>query len=201
MTPHNSAASRAVFLIPKISHIIRHCKFVLQGGCFFLKKLKRHVLFKLEQRTRRRKNVSLNRVFSQVGQCQRKNAHGRTCKKIKVDIYLNLSLYENLFEKGCIYIYICIHICVVFCIVWVLKYREESNGNDKKAIEILVLFRYYRTEKPRQCFCCCCVLSHLFSLVTVFKNPSLGEFAFIWQIRRNGHNSEEVRNNPSSPFK
>ena len=68
VTPHNSAASRAVFRIPKISHVIRHCKFVLQGGCFFLKKLKRHVLFKLEQRTRRRKKLSLNRVFSQVGQ-------------------------------------------------------------------------------------------------------------------------------------
>ena len=69
VTPHDSAASsRAVFLIPKISQIIRHCKFVLQGGCSFLKKLKRHVLFKLEQRTRRRKNLSLNRGFSQVGQ-------------------------------------------------------------------------------------------------------------------------------------
>ena len=68
VTPHNSSASRVVFLIPKMSHIIRHCKFVLQGGSFFLKKHKRHVLFKLEQRTRRRKNLSLNRVFSQVGQ-------------------------------------------------------------------------------------------------------------------------------------
>ena len=68
VTPHNSAASRAVFRILKISHVIRHCKFVLQGGCFFLNKLKRHVLFKLEQRTRRRKKLSLNRVFSQVGQ-------------------------------------------------------------------------------------------------------------------------------------
>ena len=38
VTPQNSTASRAVFLIPKISHIIRHCKFVLQGWCFFLKK-------------------------------------------------------------------------------------------------------------------------------------------------------------------
>ena len=35
-----SAASRDVFLIPKISHIIRHCKFVLQGACIFLKKKK-----------------------------------------------------------------------------------------------------------------------------------------------------------------
>ena len=31
-----------------------------------------------------------------------KNAHGRTCKKTKVYIYLYISLYENLFENGCI---------------------------------------------------------------------------------------------------
>ena len=35
-----------------------------------------------------------------------KNAHGRTYKKTKVYIYLYISLYENLFENGCIYIYI-----------------------------------------------------------------------------------------------
>ena len=34
-----------------------------------------------------------------------KNAHGRTCKKTKVYIYLYISLYENLFENGCIYIH------------------------------------------------------------------------------------------------
>ena len=104
VTPHNSAASRAVFLIPKISHIIRHCKFVLQGGCFFLKKLKRHVLFKLEQRTRRRKKLSLNQFFFTSWTITSVNAHGRTCKKTKVYIYLYISLYGNLFENGCIYI-------------------------------------------------------------------------------------------------
>ena len=35
-----------------------------------------------------------------------KNAHGCTCKGTKVYIYLYISLYENLFENGCIYIYI-----------------------------------------------------------------------------------------------
>ena len=38
------------------------------------------------------------------------NAHGRTCKKTKVYIYLYISLYENLFENRCIYIYIYIYI-------------------------------------------------------------------------------------------
>ena len=31
------------------------------------------------------------------------NAHGRTCKKTKVSIYLYISPYENVFENGCIY--------------------------------------------------------------------------------------------------
>ena len=38
---NNSAASWAVFLIPKMSQIIRHCKFVLQGTCIFLTKRKK----------------------------------------------------------------------------------------------------------------------------------------------------------------
>ena len=33
-----------------------------------------------------------------------------------------------------------------------LKYHDESNENVKKVMEMHVLFRYYRTEKPRQCF-------------------------------------------------
>ena len=37
------------------------------------------------------------------------NAHGRTCKKTKVYIYLYISLYENLFENGCRYIDIYIY--------------------------------------------------------------------------------------------
>ena len=32
-----------------------------------------------------------------------KNAHGRTCKKTKVYIYLYISPYENVSENGCIY--------------------------------------------------------------------------------------------------
>ena len=35
VTPYNSAASRDVFLIPKISYVICPCKFVLQGACIF----------------------------------------------------------------------------------------------------------------------------------------------------------------------
>ena len=96
--PNNSAASRAVFLIPKISHIIRHCKFVLHGGCFFLKKLKLHVLFKLEQRTRRRKKLSLNRVFSLLDNSKWKMHTGARARKQKyLSIYI--SLYMKTFLK------------------------------------------------------------------------------------------------------
>ena len=35
-----------------------------------------------------------------------KNAHGRTCNKTKLYIYLYISLYEKLFENGYIYIYL-----------------------------------------------------------------------------------------------
>ena len=109
MTPHahDTAASRAVFLVPKTSHIIRHCKFLLQGGSFFSKKNSNDMFFSnWNKEPDEEKNVSLNRVFSQVGQLQMKNAHGRTCKKTKVSIYLYVSLYENLFKNGYIYIYI-----------------------------------------------------------------------------------------------
>ena len=49
-----------------------------------------------------------------------KNAHGRTCKKTKVSMYLYISLYENLFENGCIYIYIYIYIYNIYgsVVVW-----------------------------------------------------------------------------------
>ena len=81
-----------------ISHIIRHCKFVLQGACTFLQKTQRHVLFKLEQRTRRRKNSSLTEFFHKLDNNGWK-MHRGPCKKTKVYMYLYISLYENLFEN------------------------------------------------------------------------------------------------------
>ena len=47
--------------ILKISYIIRHCKICIAGRMH-----KRHILFKLEQKTRRRKNLLLNRVFHKL---------------------------------------------------------------------------------------------------------------------------------------
>ena len=70
----------------------------------------RFCIDKLEQRTWQGENLSLRRVFSRVGQYEVKNAHGRTCNKTKPYIYLYISLYENLFENGCISISIYIYI-------------------------------------------------------------------------------------------
>ena len=54
------------------------------------------------------------------------NAHGRTCKKTKVYIYLYISLYENLFENRCIYVYIFIYLFIyyIYLLYIYLLYRE-----------------------------------------------------------------------------
>ena len=76
-----------------ISHIIRHCKFVLRGACTFLKKTQRHVLSKLEQRTRRRKKLSLNRVFSKLDNNGWKMHTGARVRKEKyISIYISLHM-------------------------------------------------------------------------------------------------------------
>ena len=77
---------------------------------------------KLEQRTWQRENLSLRRVFLQY---EVKNAHGRTCNKTKLYIYLYISLYENLFEKGYIYIYIvCAKENGLHMLIWILYWLQ-----------------------------------------------------------------------------
>ena len=49
-----------------------------------------------------------------------KNAHGRTCKKTKVYIYLYIYLYENLFENECIYL-------SGFVKTWLKKFQVHFN--------------------------------------------------------------------------
>ena len=71
-----------------ISHIIRHCKFVLQGTCTFLKKKVSDMFFS-----------SFFTSWTITGEkCTR--AHLQENKSIYIYIY------ENLFENSCIYIYI-----------------------------------------------------------------------------------------------
>ena len=62
-----SASSRDVFLIPKISHIIRHCKFVSQGACIFLKK-KLKTTCQIGTKNPTTKKFTVEPSFSQVGQ-------------------------------------------------------------------------------------------------------------------------------------
>ena len=107
------AASRDVFLIPKISHIIRHCKFVSQSACIFLKKnpktSKRQVLLKLEKKTRRRKKLSLKRVFYKLDNNRWKMHTGARARKQKyISIYISLCM--KTFLKTGVYIYIYMYI-------------------------------------------------------------------------------------------
>ena len=69
VTPYNSGASRDVFLIPKISYIITHCKFVSQGACIFLKKTQNDMFFSnRNKKPDEEKNYRWTEFFSQVGQ-------------------------------------------------------------------------------------------------------------------------------------
>ena len=106
-----SAASRDVFLIPKISYIIRHCKFVSQGGMYFSKKKKSKRHFKLEQKPRRRKNLSLNRVFHKLDNNKWKIHTGARAREQKyISIYISLCM--KTFLKTGVYIYIYIYIYI-----------------------------------------------------------------------------------------
>ena len=60
----------------------------------------------MEKKTRPRKNLSLNRVFHKLDHNKWKMHTRARATKQK---YVSISLYENLFEKGCIYIYIYIY--------------------------------------------------------------------------------------------
>ena len=72
---------------------------------------KRHVPFKLEQKTRRRKNLSLNRVFHKLDNNKWKMHTGARARKQKyISIYI--SLYMKTFLKTGVYIYIYIYIYI-----------------------------------------------------------------------------------------
>ena len=95
-----------------ISHIIRHCKFVLQGACTFLKN-QRHVLFKLEQRTQRRKKLSSNRVFHKLDNNGWKMHTGARARKQK---------------------YICIHISLISIANCMLSNVHDLNSQRKSVV-------------------------------------------------------------------
>ena len=87
-------------------------KICIVGRMYFSKKKKnskRHV--KLEQKTRRRKNLSLNRVFHKLDNNKWKMHTGARAKEQKY-IYLSiyLSLWKPFWKRVCVYIYIYIYV-------------------------------------------------------------------------------------------
>ena len=106
-----SAASRDVFLIPKISHIIRHCKFVLQGACIFLKKKKtQNDMSNWNKKPDDEKIYRWTEFFTSwtitSEKCTR--AHVQENKSIYLSIYL--SIWKPFWKRVYIYIYIYIYI-------------------------------------------------------------------------------------------
>ena len=80
-----------------------------------------------------------------------KNAHGRTCKKTKVYIYLYISLYENFLKTG-VYIYIYIYIYIYT--------RFQKGFHIERYIDRYILL-----------FSCTCARVHFsFAIVQVVKN-------------------------------
>ena len=109
VTPYNSAASRDVFLIPKISYIIRHCKFVFQDACIFLKKKKRKTTCSFQIGTKnptKKKFIVEPSFFTSWTITSEKCTRAHVQENKSIYIYLYISPYENVFENGCIYIYI-----------------------------------------------------------------------------------------------
>ena len=91
-----------------ISHIIRHCKFVLQGACTFLKKTQRHVLFKLEQRPEEEKTYRWNEFFHKLDNNRWKMHTGARVRKQSIYVSISLSIWKPFWKRVYIYIYICL---------------------------------------------------------------------------------------------
>ena len=72
-----------------------------------------------------RQNSSFNRVFAQIRQQQVKNAHGRTCKKRKIYIYL-IPLYMKTFLKMGVYIYIYIPLVLYIYVLCIYYYKHRE---------------------------------------------------------------------------
>ena len=113
VTPHNSAVSRAVSFIPKISHIIRHCKFVLQGGCFYSKKYSNDIFSSNWNKEPDQEKIDRwTEFFHKLDNSKWKMHTGARARKQKyISIYI--SLYMETFLKTGVYIYIYIYIYTI----------------------------------------------------------------------------------------
>ena len=124
---YTTAASRDVFLIPKISYIIRHCKFVSQSTYIFLKntkKLKTTGSFQIgKKKPDEEKNYRWTEFFTSWTITSQKctRAHVQENKSIYLSIYPPL--------KTGVYIYIYIYIdCTkengLHMLIWILYWPD-----------------------------------------------------------------------------
>ena len=169
MTPNNSATSRAGFLIPKTSQMIRHRKSVLQGEGIFQTKEQIQTACSFQIQTKiptERKFLIKTRFFTCWTMTSEKctRAHVQENKSIYLSIYLS---YENLFENGCIYIYI--------------YTRFQKGFHMERYIDRYILL-----------FCCTCarvhfslvIVRHVKNLVLMRNFLSAGFFVWICEKRK-----------------
>ena len=125
VTPYNSAASRDVFLIPEISYIIRHCKFVLQGACIFLKKKRKTTCsFQIGTKNPTKKKFIVEPRFFTSWTITSDKCTGARARQQKYT-YIYISLHMKTFLKTAVYIYIYIYILSVY---WVLVYFNMTHS-------------------------------------------------------------------------
>ena len=113
VTPNNSAASRAGFLIPKTSQMIGHRKSVLQGEGIFQTKEQIQTACSFQSETKNpteRKFLIKTRFFTCWTMTSEKctRAHVQENKSIYLSIYL--SIWKPFWKRVCIYIYRYIYI-------------------------------------------------------------------------------------------
>ena len=107
-------------------------KICIVGRMYFSKK-KLKTTCQIGTKNATTKKFVFESSFSQVGQQQVKNAHGRTCKGTEVYISIHISLSMKTFLKTGVYIYIYIKIMDEYCLQfswftfsWKLKSEEFS---------------------------------------------------------------------------
>ena len=128
-----SAASRDVFLIPKLSYIIRHCKFLSQGACIFSSS-KRQVLFKLEKKPDEEKICRWTEFLDNNEWKMHTGARARKQKYISIYLSIYLSTWKPFWKR--VYIYVLIQLVIqIACCSRELK-RSEDLG-----VSIICLFR------------------------------------------------------------
>ena len=96
---------RHVFLIPKISCIIRRCKFVLQGACIFLKKNQNDMCFSnWNKKPDEEKIYRWTEFFHKLDNNKWKMHTGARARKQKyISIYISLHMKTFLKTGVCIY--------------------------------------------------------------------------------------------------